>query len=147
MSVLATKALGKVEVAPGAIIDFPEGLIGFRDFTSFALLNDRDESPFLWLQSTRESSLAFIVVDPSVFVKGGYQPNVSQSDLDILGVPAVSSCDVYSIVTIPQTEPEKMTANLQGPILINRQKRLGRQVISMDDRHIVRARILQEMDG
>jgi flagellar assembly factor FliW len=51
---------------------------------------------------------------------------------------------VFAIVTIPEN-PSLMTANLQGPIIINPEKKLGRQAISMNDRYHVRHRILDEM--
>ncbi len=51
---------------------------------------------------------------------------------------------VLSIVTIPE-DPSGMTANLQGPVIINTAKRIGRQAISLNDRHHVRHRILDEI--
>ena len=47
-------------------------------------------------------------------------------------------------MTIP-SNPSEMTANLQGPVIINPEKRLGRQVISLSDKYNVRHRILDEM--
>jgi flagellar assembly factor FliW len=38
-----------------------------------------------------------------------------------------------------------MTANLQGPVIINPAKRMGRQAISLSDRYGVRHVILEEM--
>ena len=37
MSVLTTKAMGQVEIAPGEILNFPEGLFGFSDAREFVL--------------------------------------------------------------------------------------------------------------
>lgn len=51
---------------------------------------------------------------------------------------------MFAIVTIP-TNPSDMTANLQGPIIVNPDKRLGRQAISLSDRYSVRHKILEEM--
>ena len=38
-----------------------------------------------------------------------------------------------------------MTANLQGPVIINPSKKLGRQAISLSDRYNVRHRIIDEI--
>ena len=50
----------------------------------------------------------------------------------------------FSIVTIPENA-SKMTANLQGPIIINRRTRVGRQSISLDPECRVRHSIMSEL--
>ncbi|MCB1307902.1 MAG: flagellar assembly protein FliW [Leptospiraceae bacterium] len=147
MPELATRALGKVEINPGDMIQFPEGLFGFHEVREFALLMEKGDSPFKWLQSTQRADLAFIVIEPALFLKDPYMPDISASELDQLGVKDLSECSVYTIVTIPKDHPEKMTANLQGPVLINPHKMIGRQVISNDNRHLVRVPILEQMEG
>lgn len=146
MSQVATKAFGTIDVEPVQIIDFPEGLLGFGDALEFALLDDKDESPFKWLQSTVDQSLAFVLIQPELFLKD-YRPEPSSSDLKALEVDSLDDCLVLLIVTIPKDEPSNMTANLQGPILINRTRRIGRQVISNNDSHPVRMSILEQLEG
>jgi len=51
---------------------------------------------------------------------------------------------VLAIVTVPESQTG-MTANLQGPLLLNRRARLGRQSISADPRWGVRHAILEEI--
>jgi len=51
---------------------------------------------------------------------------------------------VFSIVTIPENQ-NRMTANLQGPLLINRKKRIGRQSISLNPEWRVRHVIVDEL--
>ncbi len=46
------------------------------------------------------------------------------------------------IVSIPGEDPDLMTANLQGPILINKKDLIGGQFISRDETHPVRKLIL-----
>lgn len=146
MTKLATKALGIVQIDQAQIVQFPEGLLGFPEYTEFALLDDSDESPFKWLQSTTDAALAFVVIQPELFL-ANYRAEPGEADLKALGVSQVSECLTLLIVTIPHDEPRKMTANLQGPILINGPKRIGRQVISNNDRHLVRVSILEQLEG
>ena len=146
MPELMTKALGKIEITPMQIVRFPEGLYGFRDYTEFALLEEREESIFKWLQSTDEQSLAFVLIQADLFAKG-YVPDVSKAELESLEVDNVAECVVFCIVTIPENNPEEMTANLQGPVLINGKNKIGRQVISNNSRHSVRTPILQQLEG
>ncbi|MCB1323822.1 MAG: flagellar assembly protein FliW [Spirochaetales bacterium] len=147
MPQLATRALGTVEINPAENIQFPDGLFGFSDVREFALLGERPDSPFKWLQSTARPDLAFIVIEPHLFLKEAYRPVLMRSDLEQLKVEKVEDCTIYLIVTIPRDHPEKMTANLQGPILVNTDERIGRQVISGDDAHVVRVSIMDQLEG
>ena len=146
MTQLATKAFGKIDVEPEQLIQFPEGLFGFAEAQEYALIEDRDESPFKWLQATNDESLAFVVIQPELFLED-YRPVVSQGDLKMLEVESLDDCLIMLIVTIPADNPQGMTANLQGPILISRERKIGRQVISNDDGHAVRVMILEQVDG
>ena len=112
MPQLATRALGTVEINPAENIQFPDGLFGFSDVREFALLGERPDSPFKWLQSTARPDLAFIVIEPHLFLKEAYRPVLMRSDLEQLKVEKVEDCTIYLIVTIPRDHPEKMTANL-----------------------------------
>ncbi|MFC1670955.1 flagellar assembly protein FliW, partial [Spirochaetota bacterium] len=51
-----------------------------------------------------------------------------------------------TIVTIPEN-PKEMTANLQGPIIVNPHKRIGKQAISANEKYGVRHGILEEMNN
>lgn len=146
MPTLTTKALGEVEVEAGELIRFPDGLFGFQEFHEFVMLAESGESPFQWLQSVNDPNLAFVVIDPALFIED-YKPQVAAGDLQSLGTEKVDQCEVFSIVTIPEDHPEKMTANLQGPILVNRKGNVGRQVISHHGKHHVRVPILEHLEG
>ena len=52
----------------------------------------------------------------------------------------------FVIVTIPE-DPSKMTANLQGPVIINIEKKLGKQAISINEKYDVKYPMLTEMDA
>ncbi|MBN2626888.1 MAG: flagellar assembly protein FliW, partial [Spirochaetales bacterium] len=86
------------------------------------------------------------LINPRVF-RPDYSPGISSEDLEALGVPGEGDENllVFSIVTIPEDQ-KRMTANLQGPLLINRHTRQGRQIISGDDRWHVRHLIIEEMN-
>lgn len=145
MTLLATKAYGPIEVDENMLYRFPEGILGFPEYTEFALLDQNEESSFHWLQSTEDPSLAFVMMQPEVFYPQ-YEPVLLQQDLDALEVKAVSDCTVYAIITIPHNDPNKMTANLQGPVLFNKTTHTGRQVISTDPNHTVRVSVLELLE-
>ena len=147
MTELTTKAFGVIEVSPKQIIEFDDGLYGFADYSEFALIEDKEESPFKWLQSTRDESLAFVLIQPELFMTEEYVPDVTKNDLEALSISNVREALLFLIVTIPETDPAGMTANLQGPVLINAEKKIGRQVISNNDNHAVRVSIMDSMEG
>ncbi len=146
MKTIATKAFGMIEIDSKAIYSFPEGLYGFAEETEFALLEGKPDSPFLWLQSTKDEHLAFILIDPRSLISD-YTPRTVKADLEALGIESVDECRIFTIVTIPQNAPEEMTVNLQGPVLLNEKSKTGRQVISDDDRHGVRMPVLKLMEA
>lgn len=147
MTTLATKALGEVEIAATDVITFADGLLGFGDRRDFVLLAESGESVFKWLQSTEEPGLAFVVIEPELFLRQVYRPQPAAGELESLGVDGVEQCSVYLIVTIPQNNPRGMTANLQGPVLIHKGSRRGRQVISNHPEHLVRVSIMEQLEG
>ncbi len=141
---IKTKPYGEMEIDEKQIVDFPEGILGFDFIKKFALLDSDDEkSPFKWLQAMDEPELAFVIIEPVSFMQE-YTLALSFTEIEAVGASSADELIVFAIVTIPG-EPADMTANLQGPIIINPLKRLGRQAISQSDKYGVRHHILEEM--
>jgi len=140
---ITTKPFGETEVDEKQIIDFDDGVLGFDYIKKFAILDSRDNSPFKWMQALGNPELAFIIIRPGDFMSD-YRLVVSQSDLEGVGAENLDGVLIFAIVTIP-ADPAAMTANLQGPIIINPKNRKGRQAISLSDGHGVRHGILDEM--
>ncbi len=138
---IQSKAYGSVVVDDLQILEFPEGLLGFEDYKNFALL-DAHKKPFFWLQSLDDTQVAFILIKPSIF-RDEYNPGISLEDLSSIGVENLEDCLVFAIVTIPESGP--MTANLQGPLYINRKNRQGKQCVSPLDEYRTKHDILEEM--
>lgn len=139
-----TKPFGEIEVDEAQVIDFPEGILGFDFIKKFVILDSGDDgSPFKWMQAFDEKSLAFVIIRPEDFMKK-YDLVISQNDYDAVGASSPGELLVLAIVTIPEN-PSDMTANLQGPVIINPVKKLGRQAISLSDRYNVRHRIMDEI--
>lgn len=125
---LKTTRFGEIEIQDNEIIDFPEGLIGFSNNKKFVILDHRQKvSSFKWFQSVDDSALAFIIINPNQF-SVNYEPELLKADLDTLRLSSINQAEVYTTVIVPE-DPVKMSANLLGPIIINRQERLGKQII------------------
>ncbi len=141
---LETKPFGEIEIEEKQKISFPSGILGFEDIKEFALLN-AEQWPFYWLQSTEVPDLAFILIDPRI-IYPEYNPDVDRDDYSeiLLDKSDIKDMLIFSIVTIPE-DHKKMSANLQGPVIINKNKRLGKQFISINPNWKTRHYILEEL--
>jgi flagellar assembly factor FliW len=124
------------------IISFPSGIPGFEERKKFVLAEIPEYAPFEWLVCVDGTKLRFAVINPLLF-RGDYDPNMSKDHLADLQVAKPEDLLLYVIVTI-RDNPLESTANLVGPVLINRLKRLGKQVIIDDDRYTTQETILRK---
>jgi flagellar assembly factor FliW len=137
-----TKAYGTIVVDERQKIFFPYGIVGFETLKDYVLL-DAAQRPFYWLQSMEVVEIAFVLINPRVF-RPDYVLEVDPGELEEIGIGAEEQILDFVIVTIPEN-PMEMTANLQGPVIINKATRVGRQSISTDPRWSVRHPILKEL--
>jgi len=122
-----TSRFGEIEVADDRLITFPEGILGFPKFHRYALLENAKGGPFQWLQCMEEGTLAFVVADPLVFFSD-YRVSARPEDLEIIKLASAEAAAVLVIMTIRRDTGE-ITANLQGPLVMNAEARLGRQLV------------------
>jgi flagellar assembly factor FliW len=139
---VATKAYGLIDVDERQKIIFPQGLFGFEKQKDYLLL-DAERQPFYWLQSMDTEQVAFVLVNPFLF-RPDYEVNISNDELAEIGIRSPEKALIFSIVTIPQ-DGGPMTANLQGPLIINRDTRMGKQAILTDDRWKTKHDIMAEL--
>jgi len=139
-----TKAFGLIEVDDRQKIKIPEGLYGFEDYIEYVLL-DAERQPFYWLQAVKDRDIAFILINPFLF-RRDYELNIPNEDLEDIGLKTPENALIFSIVTIPP-DGSAMTANLQGPIVINRDNMTGKQWILSDVRWKTRHDIIAELNN
>lgn len=129
---IRTKFLGEVEIDKSEIINFPKGLPGFEKAREFIILGFVDNDYFSILQSIEEEYISFIMVNPWDFYKD-YDIEIKKDSLKVLqlGKEDRDKVNVYSIITTGKTL-EESTCNLLAPIIVNREDRVGRQIILND---------------
>jgi flagellar assembly factor FliW len=137
-----TKAYGSIDVDERQRIEFPYGILGFEKLNSYVLL-DAPQQPFYWLQALDLVEVAFVMINPVIF-RPDYSVEVPREELEEIGIDSPDKMLTFAIVTIPQN-PAEMTANLQGPIIINKETRVGRQSISTNPKWEVRHPVLKEL--
>ena len=146
--IIETRVFGEVDIDPAKIIHFENGIIGFPDLQSFALIHDSeqgDNAGIRWMQSIEEPGFALPVMDPLI-VAGDYNPEVDDEILKPIGKIEPDDILVLVTVTVPK-DLKKMSVNLRAPIVINVSERRAVQIILEDDSYKVKFPIYDILDS
>ncbi|MDL2226771.1 flagellar assembly protein FliW [Deltaproteobacteria bacterium OttesenSCG-928-M10] len=127
-----TKRFGEMEFSEDSVVKVIGGLIGLSGYENFVIIRYQDDSPFYWLQCVDDPELALVMVSPLLF-KPDYDPPIPLSLNQELDIQSPGDITVFVIVTIPAGNPQDMTANLLGPVVVNARSRRARQLV-LDDR-------------
>lgn len=117
---------GEVEYDPSNLLHFPAGMIGFPTLHDFIVMPNKKEGPLFWIQSVDDSSIAFVLTDPSNFFRD-YNVVPEESERNSLKITADDDCYILSVVTVPQDQ--KITLNLAAPILFSPKSNRAIQII------------------
>jgi flagellar assembly factor FliW len=132
---IVTTRFGLVRASEADLLRFPDGLIGFRGFNQYVLVPDPEVAGLSWLQSATAPELAFGLVAPPLAVDE-YRIDLRPGDLTALELDDERAALVYVILN--RGEGGGLTVNLQGPLVINPRRRLGRQLVLTSSRYAVR---------
>jgi flagellar assembly factor FliW len=142
--VLETKNFGEVEIKEEDIIFFEYGIPGFESMTKFVILGKTDspDDPFLWLQSTENPNLAFVIMNPRDLVFD-YEAEIDMFTANLLKIKDENDALIYCIVTVPQ-DISKISINLKAPIIINAKDNRGCQVVLENEKYKFKHLITEE---
>lgn len=110
-----------------AELTFPEGLIGCPDWQHFVLEAGPELAPLVLLNSADEPVLSLPAVNPWL-IRPDYAPVLGEADRLALAPESEADLQWLAVLNI-QPEPLAMTANLLGPVVVNRRTGQARQVI------------------
>lgn len=127
---IKTRLLGELDIMEESIIRFPEGILGFPDSHDFALVDVPGNEFFYLLQDVEEQYVSFILTDPFMFYKD-YEINISEEDLNKIKIEKKEQVGAMVIVTLAKPFKES-TVNLLAPVILNLEKKLGRQYVLND---------------
>jgi len=131
---IVTTRFGLIQTSESEVIRIPDGLVGFRSFTRFVQLPDSVVAGLSWLQSVTAPELAFGLIPPPLAVSD-YRIELRPGDRAALELDEERSALVYVILN---RNEGCLTANLQGPLVFNPVRRLGRQLVLTSSRYAVR---------
>jgi flagellar assembly factor FliW len=131
---IVTQRFGVLDIEPGDVVRFPQGLLGMEDCRHWVLVTHGADDPVVWLQSTVRPSLALATVNPAWFVPG-YSLRLPRSELAPLRLDRLADAQVLAVVARQPTlqSSAATTLNLKAPLVINVPLRLGRQVVASGD--------------
>ncbi len=114
--------------APLEVIEFEAGLPGFPSARRFRL-EDLGEAlrPFRRLRSLGEPDISFTVVEPGLLFPD-YSVEIDDEHQASLGITSADDVVTLVLITVPRP-PLPATANLLGPIVINRRTGAAAQVV------------------
>lgn len=138
--ILKTKNFGLIEVDDTKVITFPKGILGFPQAKHFVILDKDDKSLLKWMQSTEVPNLAFVITNPLLF-KADYVIDIYKKDLQELEASSLDDIAYFVIVTVPK-DPEKITANLKGPIIVNMENYKAKQLILDNSDYDIKYKLL-----
>jgi len=128
MLTVSSSRFGEIKADPDKIITMTSPFLGFPDSKRFILIPHGEETPFMWLQSLDDPQLAFVVI-PALILAPDYQPVLPAQTRQELKAGAEDELNILLLLTIPHGNPQNMTANLLGPLMINPAQRLAKQII------------------
>ena len=122
---IQTTRFGPVDIDESRTLEFSGGLLGFSSYKKFALLQPDDNGVFFWLQSIDSADLAFVVTDPALWLPD-FQASIRKEQMEELGLSDISEAQVLVIVN---TREQSLTANMQGPLVVNSANRTAMQLV------------------
>lgn len=129
---IATKFLGEIEIGEQDILTFEHGLLGLENEKKFVLLPIDADLPLAILQSVDNVEIGFVIAYPFAFKKD-YSFDICEDDRNQLQIEKEENVLTYSIVTMKETFQES-TINLLAPLIINMDKKCGKQIVLQDNR-------------
>jgi flagellar assembly factor FliW len=112
------------------VLTFERPLIGFPGSRRFALRSlGTAYEPFAVLASLDEAGLEFIVVSPGVLFRD-YVVEIPAPDVSALGLAGSAEVEILALVT--RRGSAAPTANLLGPIVVNKLNDEAAQVVLQD---------------
>ncbi|KRD95233.1 flagellar assembly protein FliW [Priestia megaterium] len=138
---ISTSYHGDIEIDNQQTLTFNQGIPGFLEETEFVILPLPEAEAFQVLQSIQTKELAFIITDPFQFFLD-YDFQLEPQEIEKLQLQQAEDAAVYVLLTMSDSV-EKITANLQAPVIINTKQQLAKQVILINTAYETKHRLFE----
>ncbi len=138
---IQTRDFGEVEITNDDIIKFDEKIYGFEEYSDFVMIYDDDfNGEYVWLQSTEEPGLCFIMANPMLV--SDYKPEFMAEAEKLIGKGNLE----YWLMMVVNEDIEKSTVNLKSPVIINTDNHKAMQLI-LEGTYPVKYYLFQDVKG
>jgi len=134
---------GTIDILDDAVLTFPDGLIGLPG-TQYALLAQSEKTPFYWLHSCEYADVAVPVTTPWLFFTN-YEVEITDDEAGRLGIEESNQAEIFCVVRA-YADLKNFTINLAGPVIVNSESRVGRQIINGATGYSVRQPLFAEVE-
>jgi len=121
---------GAVAVPSDRILRFVRPVVGFQDITEYAVIEDEESAPLLWIQALGAPEVLLPVVDAGL-VNGGYSVELADEEVAALGLQRAEDARLLVVLTL-SPDPSAITANLRAPIVWNTRGATAMQLVLQD---------------
>jgi len=135
-----SKVHGEIEYEEKNIITFNKGLLGLDELKKFILLDLQEYEPFKLLQSFEDDEISLVVTSPYGFFKD-YEIKLNEETIKSLQIDSPEQVVLLTTVTL-NSDVNKITTNLQGPIVINTSNNIGEQIIVDNPKYKVKSPLI-----
>ncbi|KGN03773.1 flagellar assembly protein FliW [Clostridium haemolyticum NCTC 8350] len=139
---LETKYHGIIEYKNEDIIEFKNGLSGFKNLRRFIISPIEENELFNILHSIEDNEVGFIVTSPFSVVKD-YELELDDNVINALKIEKEEDVLVLSTVTL-NTDIKNITVNMCAPIIVNIKTKLGQQIILNNERYLIKHPLFKE---
>ena len=130
-----TARFGTLDIEEDKAITIPGGILGFPE-KRFILLTPPNFGPFCWLQAIENPNLAFVVTDAKNYSPDcGYRLTEEECLALELGE---DSAVIFLLIVTMAADPKDITVNLRGPLVLNPERLIARQVVIEGDKYPIR---------
>jgi flagellar assembly factor FliW len=119
------------------VLGVTEPLPGFPGYRDYALVAADGQGLVFWLQSVDPEGPRFLAVPAAAFFPD-YDPSLPRGLRGELDLEEGATPVLYCIVTVPDGDVARATANLRAPLAVNPVRGLARQVVLPDGNHPIR---------
>lgn len=134
---IETKFYGNMEIDDDRVLNFKDGIPGFEQLKSFAVLDVEGSEHLKCLQSLEKIEICLMMISPWEYFKD-YEIELSDEDVEDLGIVNEGDVLIYTVLTVRENS---ITANLAAPIIINIINSNAKQIILSNPNYSIRQEI------
>ena len=113
---------------------FPLGIPGFHSLHRFVFSQEEQHRPFMVMRSIDDARISFVVIE-AFYLKPDYVMDVDDVELEPVGSPGPLDCVILFIARLESGKPFRVHANLRAPLVLHKDKKMGRQIVLPDARY------------